>query len=349
MAQWKGAQSIAAMVYSGGGDWDTEVACAANSAFEFESESLSVDSQFVPNTGITGNVAQLQGSKGNELHAGDIVIPMDYNIAHRFIAQVMGTAAAPTSSGTGYQHLLSIKNSLEGIHGTLVFGMTGLFVRSYLTAKFTGFTIDAAAGEQAKLTMNTVPSSLLVDDSGTNKLNTLTNITRPSDQEYVEFNHLDVWMNDQSGAALEAANAQYVTSVSLTVTNNMRDDSVTTRNAPYTDEPTRNGWLDVTGTLTFGELTANTNISDHLAKTVKKLRIQFLGPAWASLQPRYVFNMPSVQFESVDYNIAGPELAPNTVGFKCSRALSIPTGQPSADIMYVNVRNLQSGNALSAV
>ncbi len=349
MVDWKGAQTIAAMVYSGGGNWGDEVACAALSAFEFESETLGIDAQFVPNTGISGNVAQIQGSKGNELHAGDIVMPMDYNISHRFLAQVMGAASEPAAQGSGYGHELTIKDDLEGIHGTLVFGMTGLFIRVYLTAKFTGCVISCASGEQAKLTVNTVPGKILVDDSGTNKLATLTNITRPSDQEFVEFNHMDVWMNDQSDAALDSTDAQYVSAISLNMTNNMRDNSVTTKDAPYTDEPKRNGWLDVTGTLTYGELDSNTNITDHLAKTVKKLRIQFLGPEWGALQPRYVFNMPSVQFESVDSNVGGPELAPNTVGFSCSRALSTPAGMPSADVLFTVVRSMQTGNALSAV
>ena len=349
MPDWKGAQTVAAMVYSGGGAWNTEVACAASSAFEFESESLTPDAQFVPNTGISGNIAQIQGSKGNELHSGDIVIPMDYNIAHRFIAQVMGAAAAPTTRGSGYQHLLSQLANLEGIHGTVVLGQTGIFVRVYPTVKFTGFTVACNAGEQAKLTVNCVPDKLIVDDSGTNKLATLTNITRPSDIELTEFNHLTVLMKDQASAPLAAGDAQYISGFTLTVTNNLRGDSVTTRNAPYTDEPTRNGWFEVSGTLTFAELDANTNIVDHLAKTVKMLRISFDGAAWADLAPRYVFNMPSVQFESTEFNIGGPELAPNTVGFRCSRALSIPTGQPSADAMYVTVGNMQSGNALSAV
>lgn len=349
MPDWKGAQTVAGMVYSGGGSWTTEVACAGSSAFEFESETLTADAQFVPNTGISGNVAQIQGSKGNEIHSGDLVIPMDYNIAHRFIAQVMGTAAAPTSRGSGYQHLLSIKTDLEGIHGTVVLGMPSLFVRVYPTVKFTGFTVACNAGEQAKLTVNCVPDTLVVDDSATNKLNTLTNITRPSEIELTEFNHLTVLMKDQASAPLGAGDAIYLSGFTLTVTNNLRGDSVTTRAAPYVDEPTRNGWLEVSGTLTFAELDANTNMVDHLAKTVKMLRISFDGAAWADLAPRYVFNMPSVQFESVDNNIAGPELAPNTVGFRCSRALSIPTGQPSADIIYVTVGNMQSGNALSAV
>lgn len=343
MPDWKGAQTIAAMVYSGGGDWGTEVACAASDGFEFESESLNVDSQFVPNTGITGNVAQIEGSKGNEIHAGDIVLPMDYNIAHRFIAQVLGTAASPTASGGGYQHVLTIKDDLEGIHGTLLFGMPSAFVRVYLTAKFTGFTIDCASGDQAKLTVNTVPGKLLVDDSGTNKLNTLSNITRTTDIEAVEFNHLAVWMNDQSDGAVSASDAQYVSAMSLTVVNNMRGDSVTTRDAPYTDEPTRNGWLEISGTLTFAELDANTNITDHLAKTVKKIRFNFTGAS----EPDYIeIALPSVQFESVDYNIAGPELAPNTVGFRCSRALSAPTGM-GTPIIYMVVRNQQSTNALT--
>lgn len=349
MVDWKGAQTIAGMVYSGGGNWGTEVACAGSSAFEFESESLNIDSQFVPNTGITGNVAQIAGSKGNELHSGDIVIPMDYNIVQRFIAQVMGTAVAPDAAGTGWNHVLNIKDDLEGIHGTLVLGMPSLFARVYPTVKFTGFTLDCAAGEQAKLTMNTVPGKILVDDSGTNNLASLSSITRPTDIEPIEFNHLEVWLNTQVGGALTVSFAKYLSAISLTVTNNMRDDSVTTRDAPYTDEPKRNGWLDVTGTLTFAELNANTHITDHLDKQVQKMRIIFTGAAWAVQAPRCAFYMPGVQFESTDYNIAGPELAPNTVGFRCSRALSLPTGENSTDILQVQVKNLQNSNALSGI
>lgn len=348
MAQWKGAQTVAGMAYSGT-TWGAEAACGTNSGFEFESESLTADAQFIPNTGISGNIAQIKGVKGNELHSGDIVIPGDYNTIDRFVAQVLGGEDSPSVIGSGYRHILGPANSVEGKHGTVVFGHSGLYVREYPTVKFTGFTMNCAAGEQAKFTFNCVPNKCVVDDSGTNKLATMTNITRPALWNYIEFNHLTVRLNTWGAAALSASDDQYISAISLTVTNNMRGDSVTTKAAPYTDEPYRSGWMEVTGTLTFGELTASTWLTDHLAKTQKKMTLFFTGPALGADYYYFEVDLGSVQFESYDDNVGGPELVAPTLNFRCSKSLATPTGMHNTDIIRVQIHNEQNRSALSGV
>lgn len=352
MTEWKGAQTIVGMQEADPTlAWGVEIPVAGNGGFEFESESLTADSQFIPSTAIGGNIAQLQGSKGNELHSGDVVIPVEYNTVGRFLAQVLGAAANATLSDSAYTHSLSLAVDRSGYHPTFVFGMPGLFVRSYPSVKINSWTIDCPSGDVAKLTVNVTPNKVIVDDSGTNTLATLSNITRPSDIQYTEFNHLTVAMNDQSGGSPDyTTDAQYLSGFSLTFENNMRTDSVTTRDAPYVDEPKRNGWLAVSGTLTYGELTASTNMADHLAKTVKKMFIRWqtaAGTIGVSSSYKLEIQLPSVQFESNDFNLTGPELAPNTVGFKCSRALSTPTGFAGTDIICaLALRNVVGSNQL---
>ena len=350
--EWKGAQTVAGMTEADPTlDWGTEIPVAALGGFEFESESLVADAQFIESTAISGNIAQLQGSKGNELHSGDLIIPVEYNTIGKWIAHVLGAAADSSLADSAYTHSLTLAVNLTGLHPTVVFGMLGLFVRAYPSVKINSFTISCAAGEVAKATINCTPNKVIVDDSGTNALATLSNITRPTDIAYAEFNHLIVAMNDQSGGNPDySTDAQYLNAFSLTFMNNMRTDSVTTRDAPYVDEPKRNGWLAVSGTLTYGELDAATRMTEHLAKTVKKMLIKWQSPSGtigASSSYKIEIQLPSVQFESDDINIAGPEMAPNTVAFKCSRALSTPTGFVDGNIVSAfALRNKVSNNQL---
>ncbi len=254
MAQWKGAQTIAAMVYSGGSSWGAAgTACAGDSAFEFESESIKPSVSLIPNTGIHGTIFPWRSLKGNELHAGDIVVIPDYNVIDRFLAQVFGFGDA-AEGPTWYLHTVKPSvNDLEGKHATIVLGHTGMYIREMPTVKITGFTLDAAADTIPKFTFHCVANRQIVDDTGTNNLASLTNITRTNPGEsynafFLNFNELMIAMNAQGAAALDYATDKiFVNSLSLTVGNNMRGDSVTTKNAPYVDEPLRNGELQVTG------------------------------------------------------------------------------------------------------
>jgi len=347
--------SIGGLVYSGGGNWGTEVACAADSGFEFTSESIKPAVTLIPNNGITGTISQQPGVKGNELHAGDITVIPDYNYIDRFLALVFGVGTKAEGPTWYLQSLSPPPPDHEGKHGTLVIGHTGLYVRAMPTVKFTGFTLTATPDSIPEFVFHCVANRQIVDDSGTNTLATQTNITRVNPGGgYIgfvaSFNDLQICLKARSAAALSyTTDAVYVDNFTMTVNNNMREASVTTRNAPYVDEPLRDGFMTASGSMTFSALTANTYVLADLAKTAQKMYLKF---ETAANEYSIEFKFASLQFEDVDSQIGGPGLAPHTVNWTAHRPLASPPGfvgneYKSVPVCYI--RNKQNRNALDGV
>jgi hypothetical protein len=224
-------------------------------------------------------------------------------------------------------------------------------VREYPTCKFDSFSLAAAAGERARFTFNIIPDRLVADDSGTNKLATLGNITRPSQSEPIEFNVAQLLMNDQSAGALSGSDEIFINNITLNANNNLRAASVTTRNAPYVDEPLRNSWFEVGGSFTLGELEDFDLVDDNLTKVVKKMSLTFtsnnlVGGAGSTVWS-LTFLLPSVQIENANPNIGGPEVVEPVYNFQASLADSVPTGFSDVDAILCRVVNSDSTNALT--
>jgi hypothetical protein len=361
MAGWKGVNSVCGIAFSGpavasDAVWGTARALGAGHKVDFVSESLTPNATFIPNNSLTGTPFRAKGSKGNEFHAGQLVTEIDYEVCHRLLALTLGGAVAPVEQDTGAAsnlHELYAINSLLNIYATMVFYQSGLFVRELPSVKFNGFTLEVNSGERARLIFDVIADKEIVDDSGTNTLTTAVDITDPTYSDHATFNHLQFLVNDQDGSELDTADEYYVSSLTLSVTNNLRVDSVTTKNAPYIDEPERNGWMEVTGSFTLSLLDSSGDLDDNLDKTVKKATLTLTsdnavtggeGSTFWSLQ----FLLPSMQIESVaNSEIGGPEIVAPTYNFQCSKAGSAPTGFSDVDAVRALVVNSDSNNALS--
>jgi hypothetical protein len=357
MAGWKGVNTIAGIAYSGGGSgWGSEVAVGGGHGIDFVSEQLSPDAQFIANESITGTPFQGVGAKGNEYHAGPLVMEGDFETVHRLLALFFGTAAAPVQQGSdaAYMHELTAKDDLSGIHASLVFGQTGLFVREYPTCKVGSFSMECSSGARARFTYQMVPDKLTIDDSGTNKLSTLSNITMPSaagtNAAAITFNGLEVLINDQSAGALSGSDEYYVSAITVNANNNLREQMVTTQNAPYIDEPLRNSWFTIGGSFTLGELSSYGDYQDLLDKTTKKMTITFTGgEAATGTNYSLVLYLPAVQIESPGggLTVDGPEVLEPSFNFVAALASSVPTGFSDTDGLKAEVVNTDSTNALT--
>jgi hypothetical protein len=248
---------------------------------------------------------------------------------------------------------LRFNNSLEDIFATVVCGQSGESVREYTTVKFGNFSCEVANNNPLRATVGLIPQGLNINTgTGTNDLTQLATVSLPTNagENFANFNQLEVLINDASAGALTGGGTDdvYVSSVSLDVNANLPTDDVTTQFAPLIDEPVRDGYAQVTGTLNFSKLTDTSRITEMLDKTKKKMTWTFTGPIADATNYYYIkFWFSNVQFTSGTFNVPGPGRVPESINFKAQIAVATHTGFGNGDAMYVTVMNTQSTDPLA--
>lgn len=335
--------------------WGTAVAAGAGDGIPFLSAPVAQDITLIPNNRITGTPFQGKGTKGTERYAGPVEVDVDAETVTRLLAVMLGTAGAPVQQGAdlAYKHTLRVKASLEGIMATAVFGQASEFVREFTTIKINSVTLNATADGNLTASFEIVSQGRNDNkSSGTNTLTTLASITMPANSWIPTFNDLVVRINDQSGGALGGGDEVYVSEISLTINQNLKVDRFTTQHAPLISEPKRNGFPEITGSITLDEIDATTAyalIADARAKTVKKMDWTFSGPlAAGSTNYSLLVNFAGLQFENPDDAIDGPEIPDLVLPFRGSYASSAPTGMSFTDAVWFEIINQNSANPLTA-
>lgn len=355
MSAAKGFASAAA--FKKAAVWGTPVVAGAGDGFEFLSESLTPDAQFIPDEQISGKATKLAGDKGNEFHSGDIELDAKYEGLEVLLAMAMGVAGVPTqvASDNAYLHVFKPADNKEGLFGTLVFNKQ-VGVWEYTTAKVGGFTLACANGERAKLTFPMIPQGLNINTgAGSNNNTTVGNITLPTNRDFLLFSQLKVRINDTSGGALGASDEVYISEFECTLGNNYPTDDVTTQYGYLIDEPIQDGFTEVSGALNFSKYNNNSGgntalLTALLSKTPKKMTLVWTGRlAHGTTNFRVTFFFPSVQFSSGDANIGGPERIPLNLQFMASRTLTVPTGFPTGytDALTIEMVNQRTSNPLA--
>lgn len=353
---WKGFNTIAAFAKNTNA-WTTGTALANGTGHRvyINSESLTPNAQLIPSESLTGSPFPAPGDKGDELHAGALTVEWDYETVHRFLAMAMGTAGTPTEveSDVAYTHQLRFADSLEGIYSTLVLAQSGLFVREYPHCKHNGFTLTVEHNQRVTGDFGMIPRNLNFNTtSGVNELTTIPDYTLPSnsDERYLTFNDLVVQINASDGAGLASPTDDIcVSSVSIDAPGAMLEDDVTTCNAPYVDEPLRNGDVVITGTLNSSKLTDTDQLTELLSKDRLKMKWIFTGSAvsgGSTTRSLTVF-FSNVQIDTADINVAGKELAPKNLTFRASKATAAHTGFDFTDAMYIDIVNGDAIDPLS--
>lgn len=331
--------------------WGTPVVLGALNGFEYNSEGLGTDAQFIPDEQVSGSSSRLFGDKGDEFHAGDVNLDMRYEGLQTLFACCMGTAGVPTQVGSNnaYRHVLKINPAMEGIHGTLGFDKK-VAIWEYTTCKLAGFEISQEHGQRAKVTFNFIPHKLNFNTgSGTNTQATFASVTLPANRDYALFAQAKVLINGQAGGALAAGTDDvYVSSWSVKYDNSMPTDDVTTQYGQYVDEPIQDGFSMVTGTLSLSKYqdgTVQTLFTDMISKARKKMLIQLTGPVIGTTAFQYTLYFPDVQLVTGSANVGGPQRIPVEFEFESHRvAGAVPTGFPSGYTEALTMENINQVN-----
>ena len=343
MVEWKGTDTVFGMVEAA--TWATAVAAGAGHQIPFISADPAIDAQLIRTDALTGTPFRGPGLKGNELHSGPFVFPLDFETVHRLLAFSFGSIVAPVQQhpDVAYLHEAVVAGSDKGQFVTGVLGHAGIFVKEYTTMKLGDLTISVQSGDNVPtIQVQMTPHRLITDDSGANTLATLGNINERVAPVFVQFEHLSILINDESGAALTDSNDRFeISGFTLTLTKNARINSVTTRNAPYVDEPIRNGFFDVSGSFQVAELEDATRINEVLNKTKKKAHILLDGPvANGATNFQLRFELASLQLdEAQNTNPTAPGLVTPNYTFLAARASANPTGFTHSDAVRAFITN----------
>lgn len=336
------------------GPWGTPRVLGAGHQKEYASESMTPDSQLIPDDQIAGKATQLFGDKGNEFHSGDISMDLKYEGLEDMIALAMGSAPVPTQIGVdvAYRHILKVADSKEGQYGTLVLDKA-LEVWEYPTVKVNGFTLDAVNGRRARITFPVVPQGLNINGgTGTNNTTTVNTLSLPANRDFALFSELAIRMNAHDGIALANADLIYVSEFHLTLNNNFPTDDVTTRHGSKIDEPVQDGYTEVTGSIGFSKyMTENKAwMTKVLDKSRVKMDIKWTGRlANGTSFFSHTIYLPDVQFASGAPNVGGAGRVPWTIAFRCNRRTAAPTGFPAGytDAVTWEIVNQRNTSALA--
>lgn len=177
MAIAKGFTSVLGFKKNTGATWGTSpaIGATAGDGVEFLSESLVAAVKLIENMGLSGKAAQLPGAKGEELHAGQIPVPIYYQGLEPALAMCFGIAGAPTSQGSGvYLHTLQLADSIDGIFATAVVD-NQIWVREWPYVKVNGLEFTFEFGKQCELKLDLIPWGVNLNIGTSSTVNAVAN------------------------------------------------------------------------------------------------------------------------------------------------------------------------------
>lgn len=352
----------------------TGAAVATITAGVYSRDELATEIQTQMNSAATDNTYTVTFAAGTDKFTitrdtGTDTIDLNWNTGPNTATSIGTTIGFDTASDdTGattyegdnvvtpgaYRHVLKPILTIDDLFGTFIAGYTDIGVKEWFGVKFNGFTLNLPNTERWNVTFPAIAHGANFDDSGPNKISTLSGITRPGTRKAALFRHTKFWMNAQSGAALTSGDAKNISSMNIGVNRNLTTDDFTLLYGDRIDEPTEDDKFMVADTtFEFSKLGANLNdLVTALARTPQKAKIHTpTAPVIAGeTLTRYAFNvyLPSVQF-SASAPTSGAGRVPKTLNARATSVESIPTGFPTGytDAITIEIVNTDSADPLA--
>lgn len=317
--------------------WGTLVDATTGDLFPVDSESLTSDTERLPNNELNDTVLMSPGASGKETVGGAITRKLHYQGDHVPLAIGLGTAGNPAQVGTTsfYTHTLIPAGTLEGLFLSLFSDRENSTVEID-SAKVDSFTIrgDESSG-RVMIVYNMVGRDY--DNSGNLTWASATEASEAA-LNYVNFAHGTFQYAASQGSAVDTA--IYPSAFEVTFANSL-ERFWSAENYPNIDEPVRNGFGLVSGSMTFPHDEANPWNASKLSQTPITM-------SWDFASGDYSFNidLPYVVVTGpTSPTTSGPGRQGLTMGFTTEKAASSPTGMGSTLPHIVNV-NADSANPL---
>lgn len=143
---------------------------------------------------------------------------------------------------------------------------------------------------------------------------------------------IDDW---SAGTALTSADNTAISEFTLNVNNNLKTDQQTTVSGLLIDEPYRNGFREITGTITIPRYVANTFITHYQADNILMASFAFVGStltgANISSTNASTIWVRALKITSIGAPIDGPGGITHTFGFKGLIPASASAGMPTVN------------------
>lgn len=291
---------------------------------EFTSESINFAQGTIESAGIrSGKYIQRIDRYANSTvgAAGDISYEVSGKGYGLLLKHMLGTSAS-TASGTGFKRTYT-PGDLDGLAMTCQVGRpdTSGTVQpfTYTGGKVTSWEISNAVNGMMMLRTSW-------DFQNETTATGLATASYPATDPL--FSYLD-------GSATIGGTTTSITNVTITGANNLKTDRRFLGPVTTKKEPLRNGFMDVTGTMTmeFESLTAYNRFKNRVAGTGVAVVL-----TWASavtydtaLPYKVVVTMNNVRFDGNTPNVGGPDVLMQELPF---RAMTDSTGTASTAIQF---------------
>jgi len=279
--------------------------------------------------------------------AGDLEAWFRYDGLTDMLAQVFGTAGAPTQQGAtaAYKHVLQLANNVDGKFGTYARDLVAQ-KQECPSLKLLGFDLVGEAGQPLKLTFPCVADDLLMP-AVTNT--SFASVTYRDRANRALYRQMVMRCNDQSGAALGAEDAIKPSGFTLSLRLPLKGDHLS-GNADKIDEPTRDGeeLPTLTLQLRFPKFNSTAWVTALQGDTRKKLDLTFTGALIAS--PYYytlALVIPHALLEETDTDVSGAGKIGNPVTFRLLEAAAAPTGMTYTKPLAMELINTQTTDPLA--
>lgn len=205
------------------------------------------------------------------------------------IAEFMGTAGVPVTHAAGTlskDHVLKIAKKTDGLFSTFGANLGGAFIEEVPCLKISKMVTTWETGKPVQ-TVLSGPGFDLITDSTTNTLITAAGITILERKNRSYMSQTEMRMNDQSAIALAAGDKIGPSKVVHTTERKLTGQPGTfvSSGRDAIDEPTNDGPLTSTISMTFPRATNATGRAKIKTNTSQKLEIITTGPMIESSIP----------------------------------------------------------------
>lgn len=328
--------------------WGTAVACGAGDGLLINRESIRRRVDHLPDDSAGIDFVHTADTGAVSVE-GSLDAYLRYDGLDVMLALCLGQAGTPANPSTGvYTNSYLPTADVEGKFGALALHK-GQSVHETPSAKVAGFTISGEAGRPVSVSFDLIGDRLNVNTTtGTNTNTTIQSVTITETRNRVLFRQAAFWLNDQDGDALSSNDAVYPSSFSLSFKRSL-SGQYTADGDDYIDDPTEDGFAEISLSLEFPEYTSDTFLTDLGADTHKKMKLAFAGATIADTYARqFDVLFPHLKITNAEAAVSGPGKIAHPVEFAVLAATSAPTGMTGLTAPFrIDVQNTRATDPLA--